>query len=171
MSISYRSFLRGLLASSLVLAFLAVDLSAQDASPDEKQMRRVIGSWTLNPLASDAPEPTPPPIYASYRKKGEPAPPALDTIPRILLEIQDGKLTGKGVLPKGLPMTDENRDVSGKEPVALEDLSFAGDQLTFKVHQGDEVFEASAKLEGRVLKGTWSLGSKKGALFLHRRYR
>lgn len=38
-------------------------LVAQDSEDDaQKQLRRVIGNWTLNPLASEAPAPKPPPI-------------------------------------------------------------------------------------------------------------
>jgi len=174
MSIHERSLLRSFLIIALLLTFGMATAPAQPAQSDpEQELRRIIGSWALNPIAQAAPVPEPPPIYASYRKKGEAPPPALETIPRVLLEIVEGKLTGKAVLPAAYPMTDENRDVTGKEPVVIDEVSFDAGELKFKVRQGEQTFEATGKLEGRVIKGSWTLSGseKKGALYLHRRYR
>ena len=174
MSIHGRSWLGGFLVIGLIVAFGAATAAAQESQADpEQELRRIIGNWALNPIAEDAPAPKPPPIYASYRKKGEAPPPALETIPRVFLELKEGKVVGKAVLPSAYPMTDENRDVSGKEAVDIADVSFEGGDLKFKVIQGNLTFEATGRLEGRVIKGNWSLAGsdKKGALFMHRRYR
>ena len=174
MSIHERSWWRNFLIIGLLSAFGMATATAQPSQSDpEQELRRILGSWALNPIAQEAPAPEPPPIYASYRKPGEAPPPALDTIPRVLFEMVEGKLAAKAVLPKAYPMTDENRDVTGKEPVAVDEVSFDGGELKFKVRQGEQTFEASGKLEGRVIKGSWTLTGteRKGALYMHRRYR
>ncbi len=134
----------------------------------ELELLAVRGKWAMYPRDAGATPPDPPPPNASYKDAAKLKP--FQMIPRIQIFLTEGRLFGEAVFPDGIVLTEENADVTGKEPVPVQGIQVQDGNLSFKVQVGSELIEAQLKLERRRFMGTWQSSSgRSGDLFLVKR--
>ena len=134
----------------------------------ELELLAVRGKWAMYPRDTGTTPPDPPPPNASYKDAAKLKP--FLTIPRVQIFLTEGRLFGEAVFPDGIVLTDENADVTGKEPVPVQGLQVQDGNLSFKVQVGSELIEAQLKLDRRRFMGTWKASSgRNGDLFMVKR--
>ena len=134
----------------------------------ELELLAVRGKWALYSRDTGATPPDPPPPNASYKDAAKLKP--FQTIPRVQIFLTEGRLFGEAVFPDGIVLTDENADVTGKEPVPIQAIQAQDGNLSFKVQVGSELIEAQLKLDRRRFMGTWQSSSgRSGDLFMVKR--
>ena len=156
----------------LVLAgtLLAQQLPQQNKPLTDRELEllAVRGKWAMYPRDAGATPPDPPPPNASYKDAAKLKP--FQTIPRLQIFLTEGRLFGEAVFPNGIVLTDENADVTGKEPVPIQGIAVEDGNLSFKVQVGSELIVAQLKLDRRRFLGTWKSSSgRSGDLFLVKR--
>jgi len=134
----------------------------------ELELLAVRGKWAMYPRDTGSTPPDPPPPNASYKDAAKLKP--FKTIPRVQIFLTEGRLFGEAVFPDGIVLTNENADVTGKEPVPVQGIQVQDGNLSFKVQIGSELIEAQLKLDRRRFIGTWQSSSgRNGDLFLVKR--
>ena len=145
-----------------------VPQESKPLSDRDLELLAVRGEWAMYPRDTGATPPDPPPPNASYKDAAKLKP--FQTIPRLQVFLTEGRLFGEAVFPDGIVLTDDNPDVTGKEPVPVQGLAVQDGNLSFKVQVGSELIEAQLKLERRRFLGTWKSSSgRSGDLFLVKR--
>ena len=164
------SFLFFTLFLVLVGTLLAQQVPQQNKPLTDRELEllAVRGKWAMYPRDAGATPPDPPPPNASYKDAAKLKP--FQTIPRLQVFLTEGRLFGEAVFPDGIVLTDENADVTGKEPVPVQGIAVQDGNLSFKVQVGSELIEAQLKLDRRRFMGTWKSSSgRSGDLFLVKR--
>ena len=134
----------------------------------ELELLAVRGKWAMYSRDTGATPPDPPPPNASYKDAAKLKP--FQTIPRVQIFLTEGRLFGEAVFPDGIVLTDENADVTGKEPVPVQGIQVQDGNLSLKVQVGSELIEARLKLDRRRFLGTWrSSSGRSGDLFMVKR--
>ncbi len=139
--------------------------------PDDLALRRaaLAGHWTLHPFREGTPPPPPPPFY-TQRSPDDRQPP-LESVARVRFRVDAEAISGTAVFPEGIVLTDQNRDVTGRPGVELDDVSFDGTQLKFQATVEGKRLEAELEAKGSRFFGRWRVaGSEEaGDLYLVRR--
>lgn len=165
-----------LLLTAVALLLLGAQVRPQDPvaqgppQADAALKRAALaGHWTLYAYEEGTPPPPPPP-FASQRPAQDQIPP-LESVPRVNFRVEEGKIFGSAVFPEGILLTEENRDVTGRESVPLEELEFDGQVLKFAATVGGRRLEAELEAKGSRFFGKWKIPAEDtgGDLYLVRR--
>ncbi len=163
-------------ALMLAASLLGPVLWAQDpvqpapAQADRALQRAVLaGNWALHPYQKGTPPP-PPPVFSSQRSPGDTDAP-LTAIARVRFRVQAGQITGTAVFPEGIVLREDNRDVTGRPEVELQEVEFDGKVLKFRATVEGKLLEAELQAQGSRFLGSWRIDEEDrgGDLYLVRR--